>query len=93
MKIYRNNGEIELTNEELMAAHEEYQHICDIEDVRTVMEEEDLAEEYGIAPEDMERITESAAEFYRGYLELNDWFEDARNGIDDAIREYTKEAC
>ena len=40
MKLCRNGMLIELTSAELREAHEEYEHICDIDDVNLVLEED-----------------------------------------------------
>ena len=93
MTIYRNGVEIELTNDELKRAGWEYQHICDVEDIRTMADfycgsEEEFMESYGITRDVLDEIIEKCAVRYRRYEdENNNWFDNANDAIRDVVIE------
>lgn len=92
MKINRNGVDIELTRFELRDAYEEYQRICDREDIMTMLDfhEDDASfeEAYGITPDVLESIVEYCAVRYRKYQdETNNWFDNANDAIRDVVIE------
>ena len=95
MKIYRDFGtcrvEIDLTPGELMDAYNEYQRICDREDIMTMADfHDDLSfmESYGITVEKLEEIVDDCAVRYRRYQdENNNWFDNANDAIRDVVIE------
>lgn len=92
MKIYRNGAEIELTNRELMDAAKEYQHRCDVEDIKTMADfhanEEEFMESYGINFAVLDEIADRCAVRYRRYEEENNnWFDNANDAIRDVVIE------
>lgn len=92
MKIYRNGVEIELTNRELRDAANEYQHLCDVEDIKAVADfhtnEEEFMEAYGINFAVLDEIAERCAVRYRRYMDESDnWFDNAIDAIRDVVIE------
>ena len=92
MKIYRNGVEIELTKMELMDAAKEYQHLCDVEDIKTMADfhtnEEEFTEAYGINFAVLDEIAERCAVRYRHYMdEYSNWFDNANDAIRDVVIE------
>lgn len=92
MKIYRNGAEIELTKRELMDAAKEYQHLCDVEDIKTMADfhtnEEEFMEAYGINFAVLDEIADRCAVRYRRYEEENNnWFDNANDAIRDVVIE------
>ena len=92
MKIYRNNTWIELTSRELMDAAKEYQHRCDVEDIKTMADfhtnEEEFMEAYGINFAVLDEIADRCAVRYRRYMdEGGNWFDNANDAIRDVVIE------
>lgn len=92
MKIYRNGVEIKLTNRELMDAAKEYQHLCDVDDIKTMADfhtnEEEFMEAYGINFAVLDEIAERCAIRYRRYMEENNsWVDNANDAIRDVVIE------
>jgi len=92
MKIYRSGAEIELTKRELMDAAKEYQHLCDVEDIKTMADfhtnEVEFMEAYGINFAVLDEIAERCAVRYRRYEEENNnWFDNANDAIRDVVIE------
>lgn len=92
MKIYRNGAEIELTKRELMDAAKEYQHLCDVEDIKSIADfhtnEEEFMEAYGINFAVLDEIADRCAVRYRRYEEENNnWFDNANDAIRDVVIE------
>ena len=96
MKIYRDWGtcriEIDLTPGELRNAFDEYQRICDVEDIMSMVDfhvnDAEFKEAYGITPEELEEIAPECAARYRKYQdENNNWFDNANDAIRDIVIE------
>ena len=92
MKIYRNGVEIKLTERELIDAAKEYQHLCDVEDIKAVadchLNEEEFMEAYGINFAVLDEIAERCAVRYRRYMDESDnWFDNATDAIRDVVIE------
>ena len=92
MEIYRNNTWIELTSPELMAAAKEYQHLCDVEDIKSMADyhtnEDEFMEAYGINFAVLDEIADRCAVRYRRYEdENNNWFDNANDAIRDVVIE------
>ena len=96
MKVCRDFGtckmEIDLTPGELRTAYEEYQHLCDVEDIKTMTDfhvsEDDFMEAYGINFAVLDEIADACAIRYRRYQDENNcWFDNANDAIRDIVIE------
>lgn len=93
MKITRtiegHSFEIELNAIELMQAHFEFQHICDIEDVKNTLERFDgherLLKPVSVLMDD-EKLIEELARAHRNALDNDpDWSEVCYSAIEDVL--------
>ena len=92
MKICRNGVEIELTNIELMDAAHEYQKICDVADIMSIVDyhvdEHEFEEAYGITVEQLKEIAPACAVRYRHYMDDDGrWFDNASWAISEIVSE------
>lgn len=88
--------EFELTYNELMEAHSEWQESCDREDILNAFEDmtdDDLMEVYGKTREEIEPLVGQMARRYRKYMNKysEDWLYQRDEAIFDVLSEHRKE--
>ena len=97
MKIVRKQGSskvvFELTDSELRRAYEEYEHICDAEDVKSIIKEktEDASDRCNDVPvEWLEKHVDNIAYLKRKYSNNygSDWITATQDAIVDYIKDY-----